>query len=44
MNAFGGRLQVRDLPGKGCMFTIDLPKQPPEAWSNGVQSDPSAAS
>jgi signal transduction histidine kinase len=22
-------LRVRDVPGKGCVFTIDLPKQPP---------------
>ena len=29
MDAFSGRLQVRDLSGKGCIFTIDLPKQPP---------------
>jgi signal transduction histidine kinase len=21
-----GRLQVRDLPGHGCVFTIDLPR------------------
>ena len=24
-----GQLHIRDLPGKGCIFTIDLPKQPP---------------
>ena len=24
-----GELHIRDLPGKGCIFTIDLPKQPP---------------
>lgn len=23
-----GELRVRDLPGKGCVFTIDLPRQP----------------
>jgi signal transduction histidine kinase len=28
MNAFSGRLQVRDLPGQGCVFTLDLPKEP----------------
>jgi hypothetical protein len=26
--ANGGELRVRDLPGKGCVFTLDLPKQP----------------
>jgi signal transduction histidine kinase len=24
MQAFGGELRVRDLPGKGCVFTLDL--------------------
>jgi signal transduction histidine kinase len=24
-----GELRIRDLPGKGCVFTIDLPKAPP---------------
>lgn len=24
----GGTITVRDLPGKGCMFTVDLPRQP----------------
>jgi signal transduction histidine kinase len=23
----GGTIQVRDLPGKGCVFTVDLPRQ-----------------
>ena len=27
--AIGGDLRVRDMPGKGCVFTLDLPKQPP---------------
>jgi signal transduction histidine kinase len=27
-HAFRGELRVRDIPGKGCVFTIDLPKQP----------------
>ncbi|MDP9034853.1 MAG: HAMP domain-containing histidine kinase [Myxococcota bacterium] len=27
--ASGGELRVRDLPGKGCVFTIDLPRTPP---------------
>lgn len=26
-----GELRVRDIPGKGCVFTIDLPKQLPTA-------------
>jgi signal transduction histidine kinase len=25
MKAIGGELRIRDLPGKGCIFTIDLP-------------------
>jgi K+-sensing histidine kinase KdpD len=29
-----GELHIRDLPGKGCIFTIDLPRQPPPG-SNG---------
>lgn len=29
VRAFDGELTVRDLPGHGCVFTIDLPKQPP---------------
>jgi signal transduction histidine kinase len=27
VEANGGRLQVRDIPGTGCVFTIDLPRQ-----------------
>jgi signal transduction histidine kinase len=27
--ANGGQLLVRDLPGKGCIFTLDLPRKPP---------------
>jgi signal transduction histidine kinase len=23
----GGAIHVRDLPGKGCVFTVDLPRQ-----------------
>ncbi|MDB4935092.1 MAG: histidine kinase [Labilithrix sp.] len=26
MKAIGGELRIEDLPGKGCIFTIDLPK------------------
>jgi hypothetical protein len=28
VEAMGGTLSVRDLPGKGCVFTIDLPRMP----------------
>ena len=31
--AMGGELLIRDLPGKGCIFTLDLPKQPPPPTS-----------
>ena len=27
MQSVGGELRVRDLPGKGCVFSLDLPKQ-----------------
>jgi signal transduction histidine kinase len=27
--ANGGEVRVRDLPGKGCVFTLDLPRKPP---------------
>ena len=29
VEANGGELSVRDLPGKGCVFTISLPLAPP---------------
>jgi signal transduction histidine kinase len=29
VRAIGGEIQVRDLPGSGCMFTVDLPRAPP---------------
>jgi signal transduction histidine kinase len=28
MHTMAGELRVRDLPGEGCVFTIDLPRQP----------------
>ncbi|HEU4580207.1 MAG TPA: HAMP domain-containing sensor histidine kinase [Polyangiaceae bacterium] len=31
--ANGGELQVRDLPGKGCIFTLALPRKPPPPLS-----------
>ena len=27
--ANGGEIHVRDIPGKGCVFTLDLPRKPP---------------
>ncbi len=33
MKVLGGQLHIDDLPGKGCIFTIDLPKQPPPPTS-----------
>ena len=27
-NANGGVMRVRDIPGKGCIFTLDLPRKP----------------
>jgi len=29
VGANGGEIRVRDLPGTGCVFTIDLPRLPP---------------
>jgi hypothetical protein len=29
IEANGGKLRVRDVPGTGCVFTIDLPRMPP---------------
>jgi signal transduction histidine kinase len=29
VRASGGELHVRDLPGSGCVFTVDLPRAPP---------------
>jgi len=31
--ANGGEIRVRDLPGKGCVFTLDLPRKPPPPLS-----------
>jgi signal transduction histidine kinase len=28
VKSMAGELRIRDVPGKGCVFTIDLPKQP----------------
>jgi signal transduction histidine kinase len=41
--SMGGELHIRDLPGKGCIFTIDLPKQPPPPTSiSSRQRQPNA--
>lgn len=39
--ANGGELSVRDLPGKGCVFTLELPRKPPPplALVGGDKSD-----
>jgi len=29
VQASGGAIHVRDVPGSGCVFTVDLPKAPP---------------
>jgi signal transduction histidine kinase len=31
--ANGGKLYARDVPGKGCVFTLDLPRKPPPPLS-----------
>jgi len=31
--AMGGEIRVRDLPGKGCVFTLDLPRKSPPPLS-----------
>jgi signal transduction histidine kinase len=33
VKSMAGELRIRDLPGTGCVFTIDLPKQPPPPTS-----------
>lgn len=39
VRAIGGDLRVRDLPRKGCIFTVDLPKQPPPPRSIHAPGD-----
>jgi signal transduction histidine kinase len=29
VESMGGRVRVRNLPGKGCVFSVDLPRQTP---------------
>jgi signal transduction histidine kinase len=31
--ANGGEVRVRDIPGKGCVFTLDMPRKPPPPLS-----------
>ena len=33
VKAMGGELRIHDVPGKGCIFTIDLPRPPPSPTS-----------
>jgi hypothetical protein len=33
VKAFHGEIYVRNLPDKGCIFTLDLPKKPPPPTS-----------
>jgi signal transduction histidine kinase len=39
--ANGGEIRVRDIPGKGCVFTLDLPRRPPPPLSvvDGKKTD-----
>ncbi len=37
--ANGGEIYVRDLPGKGCVFTLDLPRKPPPPPALVVDDD-----
>ena len=42
--ASGGEIHVRNLPGKGCVFTLDLPRMRPSAVpfvTEGTSQDPS---
>jgi signal transduction histidine kinase len=40
VKAIGGELRIRDLPGKGCVFTIDLPRQLPPPPVRTRQAEP----
>jgi signal transduction histidine kinase len=39
VKTMAGELHIRDLPGEGCIFTIDLPKQPPPPTSIHARRD-----
>lgn len=44
MTMMAGQLHIRDIPGEGCVFTIDLPKQPPPPTSiHGPRRNPGVA-
>ncbi len=40
VKAMEGELRIQDLPGKGCIFTLDLPKQPPPPTPIRARSQP----
>lgn len=42
--ANSGDLRVRDIPGTGCVCTIDLPRSPPQSVPESVHGEPSLAS
>jgi hypothetical protein len=39
VKTMAGELHIRDLPGEGCIFMIDLPKQPPPPTSIHARRD-----
>jgi signal transduction histidine kinase/ActR/RegA family two-component response regulator len=39
VEASGGELRVRDLPGKGCVFTIEFPRMPPATRREANEPD-----
>jgi signal transduction histidine kinase len=44
VEANDGKLQVRDLPGTGCVFTIDLPRaDPPSSTRGRIHPEPEEA-
>lgn len=42
-HASAGEIYVRDVPGKGCVFTLDLPRKPPPPLSVVPRDDSRAA-
>jgi signal transduction histidine kinase len=44
VRANSGELRVRDIPGTGCVFTIDLPRPPPHAVPESAHGGPSPGS
>jgi signal transduction histidine kinase len=36
VEVMGGRVRLRELPGKGCVFTVDLPRQSPPSKMRAV--------